>query len=261
MKTPDITQRLAPLLVAGLGLVTLPVLASAAPAAAPGQWEYAGEIYLWGADLDTTTPRGASVELPFDKVVDNLQMAFMGVFSARRDKLAFTTDLIYMDLSDRKNFSLPVSAVTGNAKAELSSWIITPTVGYNLVDEGNVRIAVLGGARYLDVEAKLNLNLDGPRPPGFAISGKDSFSDWNGIVGTRGGLNFADHWYVMGYADIGTGDSDLTWQAIGMVGYRFNTFDLNAGYRYLNFQFDDGSNDLMDELTVSGPFAGILFRF
>ena len=258
MKLLQNTGRVAALMIAGLGFNSMPAVAGEANA---GGWEFGAEIYIWGAELNSTTPGGTSIDIPFDSILDNLDMTFMGVFAARKDKWTFATDLVYMDLSHKKDFSLAEPAVTGNAKAELSSWIITPTASYNVVDEGKVRVDVLGGLRYLDVEAKLNLNLDGPRPEGFAVSGKDSFSDWNGIVGAKGRFNMTEHWYLGGYGDIGTGDSDLTWQVIGMVGYRFNTFELNAGYRYLDFQFDKGDNDLMDELTTKGPFAGALFRF
>jgi hypothetical protein len=258
MKPLEITGRAAAVLVAGLCLNTTPLLASEAN---PGGWEFGGEVYLWGAEINSTTPGGTSVALPFDDILDNLDMTFMGVFAARKDKWTFATDLVYMDLSHRKGFTLPEHAVSGSAKAELTSWIITPTAALNVMDDGKIRVDVLGGLRYVDVEAKLNLNLDGPRPDGFAIDGKDSFSDLNGIVGAKSRFNLTEHWYLGAYGDVGTGDSDLTWQAIAMLGYRFDNFELNAGYRYLDFQFDKGDNDLMDELTVKGPFAGALFRF
>ncbi|MEZ5565401.1 MAG: hypothetical protein R3F24_07725 [Gammaproteobacteria bacterium] len=258
MKSLAVTGRIAALLFAGLSLNTTPLLAASGN---PGGWEFAGELYIWGAEMDSTTPGGTSITLPFDTILDNLEMTFMGVIAARKDKWTFSTDLIYMDLSHRKDFGLSVPSVTGSAKAELTSWIITPMAAYNIRDDGKIRIDVLGGLRYVDIDAKLNLNLDGPRPAGFETSARDSFSDWNGILGAKGRLNLTDHWYAGAYGDIGTGESDLTWQAVGLVGYRFNTFELNAGYRYLDFEFDKGDNNLMDELAVKGPFAGGLFRF
>ena len=259
MKSLAITGRMAALLIAGLGFGSMPVLASETGGA--GDWEFGAEIYVWGAELNSTTPGGASIDIPFDSILDNLDMTFMGVFAARRDRWTFATDIIYMDLSHRKDFDLATPPVAGSAKAELSSWIITPTASYNVADEGRLRFDVLGGLRYLDIEAKLNLNLDGPRPDGFAVSGRDSFSDLNGILGAKGRFALTDHWYLGAYGDLGAGDSDFTWQVIGLVGYRFETFELNAGYRYLDFQFDKGDNDLMDELVTKGPFAGALFRF
>jgi hypothetical protein len=39
-----------------------------------------------------------------------------------------------------------------------------------------------------------------------------------------------EHWYLPYYADIGTGDSDLTWQLFGGIGYMFNWGDIKLGY-------------------------------
>ena len=63
----------------------------------------------------------------------------------------------------------------------------------------------------------------------------------------------------MGHLDIGTGDTDLTWQALAGIGYRFDRFDMVAGYRYLKWEFDD--NSALDNLDISGPMVGGKFRF
>ena len=76
-----------------------------------------------------------------------------------------------------------------------------------------------------------------------------------------GKLFFGEHWSVGGYADVGGGGSDSTWQAIGSVAYRFDRLTINGGYRYMNWEFDEGGNDLMSELTAKGPFLGALYRF
>ena len=45
---------------------------------------------------------------------------------------------------------------------------------------------------------------------------------WDGIVGAKGAFALGDKhkWVVPYYVDIGTGDSDVTWQAELGVGYR-----------------------------------------
>ncbi len=59
--------------------------------------------------------------------------------------------------------------------------------------------------------------------------------------------------------DVGTGDSDLTWQALAAVNYRFEKVGVVVGYRYLDYDFDD--SDVFDDLNLSGPFVGVKFRF
>jgi hypothetical protein len=77
-----------------------------------------------------------------------------------------------------------------------------------------------------------------------ALRADESGSVWDGIVGARGHVNLTEKWYLPFYADIGTGQSKLTWQALGGIGYRFKWFDFTVAYRYLQisgqiFEFDN----------------------
>ena len=60
-------------------------------------------------------------------------------------------------------------------------------------------------------------------------------------------------------ADIGTGDSSLTWQLTAGLGYSFSWGDLLFVYRHLEYQQDDG--ELLERLALSGPAFGASFRF
>lgn len=46
------------------------------------------------------------------------------------------------------------------------------------------------------------------------------------MIGVKGRFDFGDkrEWYVPYYADVGTGQSDLTLQVFGGIGYRFNAW-------------------------------------
>jgi len=68
-----------------------------------------------------------------------------------------------------------------------------------------------------------------------------------------------EHWYLPYYADIGTGDSDLTWQLFGGIGYMFNWGDIKLGYRYLKYDQDD--DKLLQDFTFDGFLLGVGFRF
>ena len=50
----------------------------------------------------------------------------------------------------------------------------------------------------------------------------------------------------------------MTWQGNLGIGYRFKWFDVNAGYRYMAW---DLGGDVIDDLDISGPYAGIKFLF
>ena len=65
-------------------------------------------------------------------------------------------------------------------------------------------------------------------------------------------------WTLLYYADIGTGDSEYTAEAKVGLSYAMNNFDLPFGYRYLHYELD---SLVLDELDVSGPYIGAIFRF
>ena len=91
---------------------------------------------------------------------------------------------------------------------------------------------------------------------GSSIS--DSGGVWDGIVGATGKVKLNEKWYLSYYVDVGTGDTRLTRQAFGGVGYRFKRVDAILGYRYLDWDFD--GNDVFDDLNLSGPLVGIKFK-
>ena len=68
---------------------------------------------------------------------------------------------------------------------------------------------------------------------------RDLFRRLDAIVGLRGRRNIGgEQWFVTYYADVGAGDSDLTWQANVGAGYAFGWGDVVLAYRYLDY--DEG---------------------
>ena len=94
---------------------------------------------------------------------------------------------------------------------------------------------------------------------GSQFKGSDTEYVLDGIIGAQVLCNLSDKWYLSCYADVGTGDSELTWQVWPGVGYRLEKLDVVAGYRYLAWKTDDG--DVIDDLSFSGPMVGVKFPF
>ncbi len=59
------------------------------------------------------------------------------------------------------------------------------------------------------------------------------------------------------YLDVGTGESDVTWQAVTGIGYKFGWGEAFLVYRYLDYDF----GKQIDSLTLSGPAIGVNFRW
>jgi hypothetical protein len=61
------------------------------------------------------------------------------------------------------------------------------------------------------------------------------------------------------HADVGAGDSSVTWQLSAGVGYSFSWGDLLLVYRHLELEHDPV--DVVERMGLSGPAIGASFRF
>jgi hypothetical protein len=221
-----------------------------------GDWKFGAEGYLWLPWIDITTETGSDIEISLDDILNNLDMLFMGVLSAGKGRWSLVTDIIYFDIESNENTEvLPLLELKN---LDLSAWIVTPQVRYSVLQTDKYRLGLVAGARYLQIEAQVKLDTKPPLPAG-SRDGSDSGSVWDGIVGLTGQRELTDKWYLSGYLDVGSGESDHTWQVSGSVNYRFRKVDAVAGYRHLDY--DIGSDKAISKLSVSGPFLGLRYRF
>ena len=239
-------------------LLAIAIPVSAADSGGADDWKFDAGLYAWTPSMDVTPDGGDSIHMSFSDILDNLDMTFMGVFGARKDKWSLLADVIYMKLSDSVSgvAQLPdiPATVTGKVDVEMEAWIVTAAGGYNLVDTGKYRMDLLGGARYLSIDLPLKAQIGQ-----FQRKETPSGDIWSGILGVRGKADLAENWYVNYYLDAGAGQqSSTTWQAIAGIGYQFKKFDAVLGYRYLTYDMDDGD---LEDLTVKGPYAGVRFYF
>jgi len=256
-------NRIVLLFVSFFILAIIPPTVAAEEATQEEGWKFGAEIYLWGAGIGGTTASGGDIDIEFSDIIDNLDMTFMGVLGARKGKWSILTDILYLDVEadNQGTLTVPIGpgfAVGTDASVGVKTWIVTPTVGYTVVETERARLDILGGARYLYLKSDINVNISGPletRRERFIASD----NVWDVIVGVKGRVNLSEKWYLPYYLDIGTGDTDLTWQAAGGVGYKFSKVDVVLGYRYLDWDFDD--SDVFDDMNISGPYLGVKFVF
>ena len=159
------------------------------------------------------TVSGDDFEISFNDIINNLDFTFMSVIGASKGKWSVGVDLIYMDLSadNAGTVTVPLTehiSITQNVKADvgMQSWVVTPAVGYNLIDNEKINLTLLAGARYLWIKSTLEIK----RSNRFKYR-EHKFSDsgdvWDGIVGVRGHVPLTEKWYLPYYFDIGTGQS------------------------------------------------------
>ncbi|MCW8799911.1 MAG: hypothetical protein OQK71_03180 [Desulfobacter sp.] len=231
------------------------------------KWEYALTLYGWYTDIDGTVNHptdsvilGGPFKYDASDIIDDLSMLFMGVFEVHKNKWSFLTDVIYLDVGSDKTTTVTGKhglQYTTSTSLDIASWIVSGAVAYDVVQDDWGTLAVVGGLRYTTVDIDSSLDFHALMDRTSQISKSEDVLD--GIVGLRGFINLSKNWYIPYYADIGTGGSDLTWQAVTGIGYRFSWGDIKLIYRYLDYQMDDGS--LLEDLNVSGAALGVTFRF
>jgi hypothetical protein len=111
---------------------------------------------------------------------------------------------------------------------EMKGWFVNLAGSYRVHQTDRFDVQLLGGARYLSLE--MGAKLDTSLVPGEKIvdEGDDVL---DAIVGVRGLAELSEKWWLSYRFDIGTGDSDLTWNASAQFGRKFDWGSLAVGYR------------------------------
>ena len=209
----------------------------------------------------------------FSDILQNLDMGAMVAYRGTRGPWVVGADVIYMDLGNTKSgtrdFSLGghqiPADVQANVSYDLKGWAWTLAATYLAIESPEHVMQVLGGARMLKLDPKVSWELTGnigPIPaPGRAGSLEANETNWDAIVGVKGRamLGAERKWFIPYYLDVGTGESKLTWQAMGGLGYSFGSWDLFAAWRYLDYEFKSG--DKVEDLSFNGPGVAVQFRW
>jgi hypothetical protein len=126
-------------------------------------------------------------------------------------------------------------------------------------------VDLLGGARMTRMKPRVGYSITGNIGP-VVLPGREGTkqvdeSVWDGIVGVKGRYKFGDdgRWFLPFYLDVGTGQSQLTWQISGGVGYAYNWGSVFATWRYLEMNGQSGK--ALDNINMSGPLLAVSFRF
>jgi hypothetical protein len=266
-----------PIMLAVAGLA----LAVPGPAQAEGadDWRFAFTIYGWlptmGGNVSVPLEEVQDISFKMDPsdVLDALEMTFQGAAAVQKGRWGAATDVIYLDLAgtgkNERSFEIGDEKIPAQAqlkvRGSLSGWIWTTGVTYQVIDDAAYSMHAFGGARMLDltVETRLDLtgDISGTPLPGRSARGETEDTWWDAVVGVKGRYDMGEEqgWFMPYYVDIGTGESDFTWQAMLGVGYSFGWGDLLAVWRYLDY--DMPSSDNLRDMYSSGAAIGATWRF
>lgn len=253
------------------------------------EWQYTLTPYLWlptiDGSLNYSLPPGGggspNVSVGPTDWLDLLNFALLIGGSARNDDFVIFSDFIYLSMSttDSRVASvddpgpgilppLPVDVtLTLGTKSELDGLAWTLAAGYRIENASDSTMDAFAGVRYfgVDVSTRWSLTADIMTPGGATAlpseGGVSSDTDlWDAIIGVRGQFDLtSEKLSVPYYFDIGTGQSDLTWQGMAGLSWAFGWGDLLVMYRHL--EYDEGSGKLLNNFSFSGPLIGARFSF
>jgi hypothetical protein len=242
-----------------------PAAADPAPSGSPevglppedSGWHFAVSPYLWFPGVHGTIGalgRDVSVHATPGDLLSNFRFGLMGLVEARYKRVVLPLDLMWIRLEDDRALPFPNLMVT-TAKLKGSEFLLTPKIGYRLIDQERIKIDALAGFRYWHFSENLkfvpsNLNLNFSRSQNWVdplVGGRIQVALTPKVIATIGGD-------VGGW---GTG-SQLDYQVAGVLGYKIKPkWTLQAGYRYLSIDYRTTSRGgTIAYLITSGVIFG-----
>jgi hypothetical protein len=244
----------------------------------PGKWQFAATIYAYlpsiGGTMSFPAGSGSSgLNVDASTIINDLKFTVMGSFDAHNGRWGMFTDVLYLDVggsaSKTREFSIGTiglpATTTADLNLDLKGTVWTIAGEYRVASDPSWKVDLLAGARYFGVKPTLSWSIDGDLgtipAPGRVGSKEIDENVWDGIVGVKGAYAFgADRrWSVPFYFDIGTGQSDLTWQAAAGIAYSYHWGDLVAMWRYVDYNFKSDKN--LQDMNFNGPMFGATFRW
>ncbi len=273
LRTP--ARMLAAALVATATLLPAAASAQSVEAGSGGEWHFNAILYgyfpTFGGDIKVPTGAGASIDVGPNSYLSDLKMTFMGTLDVHNGRWGVFNDVLYLNVGGSqlgtREFSLGErdipGSVTLDGNLDLKGTVWTVAGEYRLASDKAWTVDALLGARYLTLRPSLDWQLNGDigglPVPGRSGNTSVRENNWDAVVGVKGNYAFGDRgeWKIPFYADIGTGQSDLTYQVAGGLGYSFSWGDVLAMWRYLGWNMKSG--DPVQKLTMNGPMIGVRF--
>jgi hypothetical protein len=224
-----------------------------ASAAADSNWHFVVSPFLWFPGVHGTVGalgNGASVHASAVDLLSHFRFGLMGAVEARHKRVVLPVDMMWVRMGENKALPAPnVGASSVDVKA--SEFILTPKIGFRLVDQKMFKIDALTGLRYWHIGQ--NLQFD---PAGPDFSGSLNWVD--PLVGGRIQAALSPKVNVTIAGDVGGwgAASQMDYQVVGLLGYRVKpNWTLQAGYRHLYVNYRSGGP--IFDVATSGVMIGV----
>lgn len=235
-----------------------------------GKWNFTIAPYMWAVSIDgkvTVGDYSTSSSMSFSDIMKNLQLGGLTHMEARKGRLGFFVDPIYLKMKQ----DMTIKAVsaggtqppTRDVTATIETWLVEFGVMYQAAkwrlddrqDGRSASLDIYGGGRYWYMHNSLDTS--GSVNPTNTVDFTDP------MIGLSFNTDLTEKMVLNLRGDIGGfgAGSDFSWNAAALVGYRF-TPDITGflGYRalYLDYKTSDSPRF---KITMQGPITGIVFAF
>jgi outer membrane protein OmpA-like peptidoglycan-associated protein len=223
---------------------------------ASANWRVGISLYGWFAGLHGTIGaqgHDASIHVPFTSLFDALRFEIPIAVEADKGRFVMPIDFLWMKF--RVDNGIPENDFDQTSiSTRFTQSILTPKVGYRLIDADHLKFDALGGIRYWYVNVNNSLE-----PSNLSYARSVNWID--GLGGGRLILPFSEKAAITVAGDAGAGGSTLDYQLLGLLNMNFNSkFGAAVGWRYMYENYRPTTNEFVYNPTVSGVIAGLNFN-
>ena len=265
---------------AGL-LVSCVVLASLMPCPAkaadivpeqgPSGWRFTLAPYAWAAglsgDVGLFGRNPIEVDVPFSDILENLDVAAMGLAEAHNGTWGVFADLDYVTIGAGNSITRavggdPAVSARVDGSVDVQELMATLMGQWRVLDQSNVTLDLLGGVRYWNVDTDLTFKLEANGVKVKSLSGSDGAAWIDPMIGAKLLIDTKTPFYLTGWGmagGFGVG-SDFGWDVMGGLGYKWTErFSTVLGYRAVGVDYEE--DGFVYDVIQSGAVLGAVVSF
>jgi len=235
----------------------LPDSPSTSKAASDDAWRVKIAVYGWFPGIHGNvggSNHNVGIHAPFSDVFHYLKGVIPVAVEADKGRFVMPIDFFWVRLGDNKAIGLGGLAGT-SIDIKITESILTPKIGYRLLNGDHLKIDALGGIRYWYVSQTLYL-------PSGTMQTRNA--DWvDGIGGARFIVPLSEKAAISAAGDAGAGGASLDYQGVGLFTYAFTPqIGLGLGWRYLYVDYNKNFGPLdrrnfLYNVAQTGALAGL----
>ena len=227
-------------------------------APADDQLHLAFAPYLWFAGMHGYVGAlgfNAGVRASPGDLLSHADIGLMGTLEARKAHWVAPVDIMWLALSDDKG--LPENGPGFHSISfRAGQFILTPKLGYQIVDTPKLKADVTAGVRYWHLGERFHFNP-------VLINGFSTSQNWVDYVGGgRIEMPLSPKASITVLGDAGKGGALQDYQIAGLLNYKIKkNLTLFGGWRYLDVDYRNNNKLFLYNMTVSGVGLGAVFWF